>query len=77
MQCCNKHVIIYSGARVSELIRAIRSFISIDVTAAGVKKYLVMIDVALSSKAFDTLSLTHMYKTSIQGHFLLIWPFYL
>ena len=30
MQCCNKHVIIYSGARVSELIRAIRSFISID-----------------------------------------------
>ena len=31
MQCCNKHVIIYSGARVSELIRAIRSFISIDV----------------------------------------------
>ena len=31
MQCCNKHVIIYSGARVLELIRAIRSFISIDV----------------------------------------------
>ena len=30
MQCCNKHVIIYFGARVSELIRAIRSFISID-----------------------------------------------
>ena len=30
MQWCNKHVIIYSGARVSELIRAIRSFISID-----------------------------------------------
>ena len=30
MQCCNKHVIIHSGARVSELIRAIRSFISID-----------------------------------------------
>ena len=30
MQCCNKHVIIYSGARVSELIRAIRSFVSID-----------------------------------------------
>jgi len=30
MQCCNKHVIIYSGARVSEFIRAIRSFISID-----------------------------------------------
>ena len=30
MQCCNKHVIIYSGARVSELIRAIRSFIIID-----------------------------------------------
>ena len=30
MQCCNKHVIIYCGARVSELIRAIRSFISID-----------------------------------------------
>ena len=30
MQCCNKHVIIYSGARVSELIRAIRSFISIE-----------------------------------------------
>ena len=32
MQCCNKHVIIYSGARVSEFIRAIRSFISIDKT---------------------------------------------
>ena len=32
MQCCNKHVIIYSGARVSELIRAIRSFISIDIS---------------------------------------------
>ena len=33
MQCCNKHVIIYSGASVSELIRAIRSFIrfSIDI----------------------------------------------
>ena len=31
MQCCNKHVIIYSGARVSEFIRAIRSFISIDI----------------------------------------------
>ena len=30
MQCCNKHVIIYSGARVSEFIRAIRSFIGID-----------------------------------------------
>ena len=30
MQCCNKHVIVYSGARVSEFIRAIRSFISID-----------------------------------------------
>ena len=30
MQCCNKHVIIYFGARVSGLIRAIRSFISID-----------------------------------------------
>ena len=30
MQCCNKHVIIYSGARVTEFIRAIRSFISID-----------------------------------------------
>ena len=32
IQCCNKHVIIYSGARVSELIREIRSFISIDVS---------------------------------------------
>ena len=31
MQYCNKHVIIYSGARVSEFIRAIRSFISIDI----------------------------------------------
>ena len=31
MQCRNKHVIIYSGARVSEFIRAIRSFISIDI----------------------------------------------
>ena len=30
MQCCNIHVIIYSSARVSEFIRAIRSFISID-----------------------------------------------
>ena len=30
MQSCNKHVIIYSGARISEFIRAIRSFISID-----------------------------------------------
>ena len=34
MQCCNKHVIIYSGARVSEFIRAIRSFISIDIPVA-------------------------------------------
>ena len=30
MQSCNKHVIMYSGARVSEFIRAIRSFISIE-----------------------------------------------
>ena len=36
MQCCNKHVIIYSGARVSEFIRAIRSFISIDVILTAV-----------------------------------------
>ena len=32
IQCCNKDVIIYSGASVSEFIRAIRSFISIDNT---------------------------------------------
>ena len=32
MQCCNIHVIIYSSARVSEFIRAIRSFISIDIS---------------------------------------------
>ena len=30
IQCCNKDVIIYCGASVSEFIRAIRSFISID-----------------------------------------------
>ena len=30
IQRCNKDVIIYSGASVSEFIRAIRSFISID-----------------------------------------------
>ena len=37
MQCCNKRVIIYSGAHVSEFIRAIRSFISID--ASGGKHF--------------------------------------
>ena len=31
IQCCNKDVILYSGASVSELIRAICSFISIDI----------------------------------------------
>ena len=31
VQCCNKDVIIYSDASVSEFIRAIRSFKSIDV----------------------------------------------
>ena len=31
IRCCNKYVIIYSGASVSEFIRAIRPFISIDV----------------------------------------------
>ena len=30
IQCCNKDVIMYSGARVPESIRAIRSSISID-----------------------------------------------
>ena len=38
MQCCNKHVIIYSGARVSELIRAIRSFMSIDLLKSAIKR---------------------------------------
>ena len=38
MQCCNKRVIIYSGARVSEFIRAIRSFISIDAQMVISKK---------------------------------------
>ena len=41
MQCCNKHVIIYSGARVSEFIRAIRSFISIDLNHNIIKKNLI------------------------------------
>ena len=41
MQCCNKHVIIYSGARVSEFIRAIRSFISIDLNHNIIKKKLI------------------------------------
>ena len=36
MQCFNKHVFIYSGARVSEFIRAIRSFISIDFSRSKV-----------------------------------------
>ena len=43
IQCCNKGVITYSGASVSEFIHAIRSFISVDIdTRCRLYEYILL-----------------------------------
>ena len=50
-QCGNKDVIIYPGASVSEFIRAIRSFISID---------------SWTTKSSEAQILTHLFHASFE-----------
>ena len=72
MQRCNKHVIIYSGARVSELIRAIRSFISIDLLQSCISRMRELSVVNLEDSEVITLSVCMLsvvtYQVKLKMH---------
>ena len=62
IQCCNEYVIIYSGASVSEFIRAIRSFISIDISLNLFSIYRIPVKCCVICRnAERTFVLTTMY----------------